>query len=746
MALYAHSLVGRPEIEWQILAAHLTNVSLLAHERAEKFGFGPLGRLVGLFHDLGKYSSAFQAYIKNSGESPDHSTAGAQMLMQAGFKGDDMVAAQLAAFCIAGHHSGLADRESSHASLNDRLKKPIPVLDPVWETELQIANGGLIPATFKPHQDRKTAGFQLAMLGRMIFSTLVDADFLDTEAFYAAAEGKPVDREWPELQTVLPRLLESYGREMAGKPADGKLNLLRADILHTVRSKATSPRGVYTLNVPTGGGKTLASLGFALDHVKVHGMKRIICAIPFTSIIDQTAAIFRKVLGDDVVLEHHSAIEQEDGKPVEGRDKLRLAMENWAAPVVVTTNVQLFESLFANRPSRCRKLHALANAVIILDEAQTIPLPVLRPCVAALDELARNYGATIILCTATQPALAAPVDGRRGFEGGFSPVPVELAPDPPALHRTLRRVALDVRKGPVSDAALVEELARHRQELVIVNSRKHALALYTAAKDAGLDGLMHLSTRQIAVHRREALDEVRRRLKAGNPCRVIATSLVEAGVDLDFPRVWRAEAGLDQIAQAAGRCNREARLTVEDSIVTVFQPEESKPPAEIRAFAEAMHRVAMRHTELFSPEAIADYFEEVYWQRGAKGLDRYEVADAFKLSTGSLMFSYQTVAEKFRLIESGMEPVVIPADEKAQDAIKGLVGEWLKPGAAARALQTYTVQVPPKARKRLIDNGRARFVDTAQQFAVLESPGLYTQELGLLWEDAEMLVIDDLIM
>lgn len=355
---------------------------------------------------------------------------------------------------------------------------------------------------------------------------------------------------------------------------------------HVRRGAATST-GLFTLTVPTGGGKTLASLGFALDHAKQHNLRRIIYAIPFTSIIDQSASVFRSVLGDEYILEHHSSLDEDTFKAREQRDKLRLAMEDWAAPVVVTTNVQLFESLFANRPSRCRKLHNLANSVIILDEAQTLPLRLLRPCLAALDELAKHYGATIVLCTATQPAL----DIREFKHGGLELAGRELAPDPKELAQKLRRVQI-VRGHELDDDNLVSALAEQEQAMIIVNTRKHALDLYKKAKQAGLDGVIHLTTRQYAAHRRGILDRVRLDLKEGRPCRLIATSLVEAGVDIDFPRVWRAEAGLDQIAQAAGRCNREGKYPVEQSLVTIFKAKDNKPPREVAQLAEDFGRMA----------------------------------------------------------------------------------------------------------------------------------------------------------
>jgi CRISPR-associated endonuclease/helicase Cas3 len=593
----------------------------------------------------------------------------------------------------------------------------------------------------------------------MVFSCLVDADYRDTEKFYAEAGGNSVDRHWPALTAIIDSLIARFDTHMADIAASSggsPLGRLRADILAHARGRGILPRGVFTLNVPTGGGKTLASLGFALDHARTHRMDRIVYGIPFTSIIDQTAVIFRDVLGEAHVLEHHAAIDhtRQDRKLPEQegerdlRDKMRLAMEDWAAPVVVTTNVQLFESLFANRPSRCRKLHNLVNAVIILDEAQTIPLPVLRPCVAALDDLVRNYGCSVVLCTATQPALAAP-----RFKGGFDLTKdTELAPDPAALARKLKRVTLTIRTEPVTDAELVKEIALIDQALVIVNSRRHALDLYKTAKAAGLADVVHLTTRQTAADRRRILAAIRHNLKAGRPCRVIATSLVEAGVDLDFPRVWRAQTGLDQIAQAAGRCNREGRRPIADSVVTVFTPAEAKPPPEIRPFIEAMQRVIPHHDDLFSPESIHSYFNEVYWQRGEKRLDqitvrgidgttdRISVLEAFLVGRSVLDFPYRAIAEGFRLIESGMEPVIVAVEDEPRSILARLRAGAITSGVAARGLQTFIVQVPPAWRRRLIDNGQAAYIaGYGEQFVELKNESLYTPETGLLWEEADIL-------
>lgn len=757
---YAHSTEREDRSDWQFLADHLRAVAELAGERGSKFGARKAAELAGWLHDLGKYSEAFQSYIAGRGGSVDHSTAGACEAIKRSGAGMDKLIAELVAYAIAGHHAGLPDRRGTSASLDTRVtERKIPALDLTWIGDVEADFQSLLPPNLALDRDR--AAFQLAFLGRMIFSCLVDADFLDTEHHYAKVSGNAVDRDWPTLKDNVDDLVSAFDaymdRKLAGIPEEARaapLNVLRRDILAHVRAKASMPRGVFTLEVPTGGGKTLASLAFALEHAKHWSMDRIVYAIPFTSIIDQTAQIFGDILNEGFVLEHHSQIETRSDRSEEADHcqdqlpeiKLRRAMENWAAPIIVTTNVQLFESLFAHRPSRCRKLHNLANAVIILDETQTIPLHVLRPCVAALDELVRNYGCTVVLCTATQPALLAPT-----FTGGFEKTN-ELAPDPAKLHDAFRRVTLRL-AGKLTDDALIAELGEVEQGLIIVNSRKHARALYLAAKTRGLEGLVHLTTRQTAADRKEILEAVRRRLRADEACRVIATSLIEAGVDVSFPRVWRAEAGLDQIIQAAGRCNREWELPKEDSFVIVFRPHEAKPPHEIAGFAAALSRIVPSHPDLFSQAAIETYFREVYWQRG-DGLDRIQVKNlngesvpgsvqkSFAVSGGATDFSYRTVGEAFRLIKDGMEPVIIAIDEEPKAILKAMRG-GMPAGTAARKLQRHLVQVPPRDRNILIENGHVAFVhgfDT--QFAVLKTENFYSREQGLVWERADELGIE----
>ena len=351
-----------------------------------------------------------------------------------------------------------------------------------------------------------------------------------------------------------------------------------------VAAKAGDPQGIFTLTVPTGGGKTLTSLRFALDHAKKHGLDRVIVVIPFTSVVEQSAAVYREALAPhaEQILEHHSAFEDDAREAAEdwrdGRSRLQLATETWEAPLVVTTAVQFFESLFAAKTSRCRKLHNIARSVVVLDEAQTIPLHLLRPCVAALKELQRNYQTTVVLCTATQPALAEdPADrarrpaDRRSFVGGFQNAR-ELAPDVDNLFRALNRVTIR-HVGVLDDAALAARMTSATQALCIVNSRAHARALYEAIKSLGA---YHLSTLMLPAHRHAVLQEIKACLKDGETCRVVSTSLVEAGVDISFPLVLRAEAGLDQIIQAAGRANRNGELGDRRGEVLVFKAEERR--------------------------------------------------------------------------------------------------------------------------------------------------------------------------
>ena len=737
-AYFAHSGDPSDQADWHPLAAHLQGTGAKAAGFLEAAGFEDFGRVAGLLHDLGKYTPKFQRRLEGDTGRVDHSTAGAQVAMER----FGPVIGKMLAFCIAGHHAGLANgvNGAQISSLNDRLKRQIDELDPAWRSEITI--GAIAKPPLVP-RSRATIGFSATFFIRMLFSALVDADFLDTEAYYDGLRGEKAARgghpALGQLRVQLDRHLKALARSAVASP----INELRAKILAHARAKATDPRGSFALTVPTGGGKTLTSLAFALDHATHHGLGRIIYVIPYMSIVEQTAAVFREALRSapnddaDFVVEHHSTFDEDRVSEREAREKLRLAMQNWDAPIIVTTAVQFFDSLFENRPSRCRKLHNIANSVVILDEAQTLPLQYLRPCVAALDELVRNWRASVVLCTATQPQLSKNDQLPEGFENLR-----ELAPEPKRLYEALKRTRI-VQRGPLSDSELAERLAECSQVLCIVNTRRHARELYETLQDS--PGTFHLSTLMCPIHRRERLDVIRDRLKAGAPVRLIATSLVEAGVDLDFPVVWRAEAGLESIIQAAGRCNREGRAKMAEVFVFSADGEGRQPPPELGQFADAARSVMRNHQDPSSLEAIRAYFRELYWSKGPDALDRKQLLDRINERASRLDFPFETVAREFQLIETPMLPVIVPysssgGHDRAKN-VKSLLDklEWAeRPGGIARDLQPYVVQVPPFARNALLAAGAVTTVQEerfADQFAVLANTDLYRLDVGLNWDD-----------
>lgn len=730
---YAHSTNAPDKSDWQTLESHLTAVGQMAAERAGRFGADTWGQAAGLLHDIGKYTLPFQQRLEGSPTRVDHSTAGAHIAIE---KYPQI--GHLLAYLIAGHHAGLANGldVGERTPLKYRLEAELPELDPIWQQEISLPSELVSPAHFQPRRDR--GHFQYAFLIRMVFSCLVDADFIDTENFYARHEqGVSHARGGGPGLNALCDSLDSY---LATFKADSDVNRLRSDILAHVRRQAELSPGKFTLTVPTGGGKTLASLAFALDHAIAHGMDRVIYVIPFTSIVEQNAAVFRRALGrygDAAVLEHHSTFDagSSHGKRSDHSsiDKLKRDSENWDSPIVVTTAVQFFESLFAAKTSRCRKLHNIANSVVILDEAQTMPLPLLRPSVAALDELALNYRASVVLCTATQPALAETNDPKRSFTGGLRDL-CELAPNPEELYRDLKRVTVR-HIGTLEDDSLRDELLATEQALCIVNNRRHARALFEAIADQ--PGAYHLTTSMCAVHRRQVLSEIRRTLEIGAPCRVVSTSLIEAGVDVDFPRVLRAEAGLDSIAQAAGRCNREGKRSATDSEVSIFATtnEEWAPPPELKQFAQVTREVLRSHgDDPLSLEAIDAYFRLLYWQQGLQQLDRHgllKLVESRRL--GGLPF--ETLERKFRMIENTQRAVIIPFDDVALDALKELsYAEGV--GGIARKLQPYMVQVPRQGFAALERAGAIAAIEPdkfGDQFMALINQDLYDERLGLNW-------------
>lgn len=687
----------------QTIGEHLRGTAEMAAKFAAAFGASEAGRFAALAHDIGKYAMAFQRRIRG-GPRCDHATAGAVECARRG--------ADWAACAVMGHHGGLPDVGSlddapGEPTYYGRLRKGllpggIPDYAPCWRGDLPRP-----PVLAGWGQDGVTDSF----LVRMLYSCLVDADFLDTERFMDPAR---VRGGYDELRVLLDRLNVYAERWSDPKTA---LNKTRWDILTACRDAAARPRGLYTLTVPTGGGKTAASLAFALAHAVKNGMDRVIYIVPYTSIIEQNAQVFREILGDNNVLEHHAGSLADMDENATPEQRMRaLATENWDAPLVVTTAVRFFETMYANRSSKCRRLHNLANSVLIFDEAQMLPVEHLKPCVAAIAQLVKNFRATAVLCTATQPAL------NMQFRP-YGLTPAELCPGAASMAGPFRRVTFRF-VGRMDTDALAAELSDRQQVLCIVNTRKEAAELFAALPQ---DGSFHLSTLMCPAHRRAVLDEIRKRLREGEPCRVVSTSLVEAGVDVDFPAVYRQMAGLDSVLQAAGRCNREGKRPVADSIVTVF--EGGKIPTLFQANVQAAREALKNGADPDAPEAVAQYFHSLFDLRGERSMDKCGVLDAFRRGIEGRSMPFRTVAERFHLIDDATKTVYIPWGEGAALTERLLAGERSR--ALYRQAGQYSVSVYEQHFKALTPALTCLDEDSA----VLNDRALYSDLTGLSLKD-----------
>lgn len=667
---------------------HLEGTARRAEEFAGVFSPG-WGRLAGLWHDAGKYRAAFQTRIGVDPETHvsgmvDHSSVGALLALER--------KVHPLALVIAGHHGGLGDLEK----VRTRLAEKRGLLGEV--------RGHGLPGWFEAEALPAAPGWvgsdkrKLALWVRMVFSALVDADFLDTERFYEGAE-----RELPRAELGV--LLERLGQHLAEKEGGARatpVNEMRARILRACREAAREAPGVFTLTVPTGGGKTLSSLEFALRHAIEHQLRRVIVVIPFTSITEQTAGVYRQALGEGNVIEHHSSVD-----PDRETRRNRLASENWDAPVIVTTSVQFFESLYANRPSRCRKLHRIGRSVVVFDEVQTFPAKLLEPIRDVLGNLVADYGVSAVFCTATQPALG--LDGAR-----------EIVPEVAREFAVVAgrcRVELP-REGEVAEwEELAGELQAREQVLAIVNRRDDAEKL---ARLTGED-CVHLSARMCAAHRSAVLEDVKRRLRTGERCRVVATQLVEAGVDVDFPEVFRAFAGADSLAQAAGRCNREGLL--ETGRVRVFFPP-SQPPAGILRTAAKTAEVMWKQglLDLKAPDTFTRYFEGLY--------GKVEQDPGVMAAERELCF--EQAAERFRMIEEKGEAVVSPYGEGQRRA-----EEIRRDGVSRqglRRLQPFVVNLYRQEIEELETAGAIERLDDRLWTVVTGFERVYGARFGFGWK------------
>ncbi|MBX9895406.1 MAG: CRISPR-associated helicase Cas3' [Nitrosomonas sp.] len=728
--IYAHS--ANDLGNWHPLKEHLTSVARIAKHFSSDMEWQDEAFLAGLLHDLGKYADRFQTRLKGLDSGLDHWSQGAWVAL------DKEHRAIAAALVIQGHHIGLQQGNPDalrrlnpiNLSQNHPLKLELSHAD-VAELKKRAEADGLEfqkPATTAVPVDKAEQIVASMLDVRMLFSCLVDADFLDTEAhFNGDANGKRFRPEGPKLGVASAlAALDSFMSASIrnGNQADENVLQVREKLWQEMINASSASNGLFTLTAPTGSGKTLAMLKFALEHVVANkNLKRIVLVVPFLTIIEQTARIYRAVFQgfpENYVLEHHSmaglgceraTTDAEDNKNNASERQRRLLSENWDAPIVLTTNVQLLESLFSNRPSSCRKLHNLMNSVILFDEAQSLPQHLAVPTLAALSHLSIAYRSSVVFATATQPAFdtlhqAVIKESPKGWQ------PNEIVRNNSSMFSQLKRVRVrwPVNGEKTSWNTLTQKLSEVKQVLCVVNLKRHAAELLDALKD--IEGVYHLSTNQCAEHRRVVLENVRTRLKAGKPCRLISTQCVEAGVDLDFPLVYRALAPLESIAQAAGRCNREGRMNTQGKLgeVIVFEPEEeiSRRCYPTYAYYQAAEKtrtlLKIHHGELDinNPELYREYYQQLY------DLTKPESQNE-RLREAITARDFAEVARLYKLIDHDAIQILVPWEGKldeftallAEADRKGISSGWMR-RAQSIAVSIYRPQAGHPAGSILI--------------------------------------------
>lgn len=708
----------------QLLLDHLTGVANMAEYFAADFRAEDFGRCVGMLHDIGKYSNRFQRYIRGEEKlkrgDVDHSSAGAIEAYHMSANAIGLIMS----YCISGHHSGLLDGGSKYddnesaATLWGRLNKEVEDYSS-YTNEIQISD-----KPQKPHISLITesinekGNFSLSFFIRMVFSCLVDADFLDTEKYMT--DGMQ-DRDAGEDIHSLKKKLDSFLNKNGYLKGKKGINKYRSDILKECIEEGKGDENFYTLTVPTGGGKTISSLAFALERAEKASKKRVIYVIPYCSIIEQTVDIFRHIFGENNVLAAYSNADYDD-------ENLRLSADNWNKPIVVTTSVQFFESFYSNRTSACRKLHNVADSVIIFDEAQLLPEFRLKPCIRVIEELGVNYGCVAVLCTATQPSLnqffeKVLINRKPGI------ILKEICADTKELFTVFRRVSFN-KIGKISDDELAEKLEDHEQVLCIVSTRKQAANLFKLLDG---DGIYHLSTLMTAEHRRRTLKDVRSRLQNNKRCIVVSTSLIEAGVDVDFPCVYKAETGLDSIIQAGGRCNREGGMDADRSIVYVFEPEDKyKTPRMLKRPLEVEQMVTNGEDDISSTDIIRKYFDTLHTieDSGQKsGLDADDIVGSFE-NAEKLSYPFDTIGRKFRMIDSDTYSVFIP-DERSDNIVWKLENDIMLTPDEYRHIGRCSVNIYENELNKI-----RNYVDQIddRSFILMDSD-LYDERMGLICDD-----------
>lgn len=746
------------ETDVQSLATHLSNVSSISSKFAGQFNNADWAYYAGLFHDLGKSDADWQKYLNGEkATSVNHSEAGAQYVYSRMNPKDPF--SKVIPYLIAGHHAGLPDWIAGSGNslkfilektdkdylekllLNSDIKElqnvEFPKSTPFGKNDLSKDN----PKELLEH-------FHLWI--RMLYSCLVDADFLDTEQFMTPDKSEMRGNYASFLD--LKQKFDLFMAEKSAKAISSKINTIRAEILKSCREKAKLPPGFFSLNVPTGGGKTLSSMAFALEHAVAHNKKRIIMAIPYTSIIEQTAKVYKYgtdnddeieklikenkcLFGEENVLEHHCNFDFDKEDESRILEKQRLATENWDAPIVVTTNIQLFESLFNAHPSSCRKLHNLVDSVIILDEAQMLPPEYLKSILSVLQGLVKCFGVTVVLCTATQPALEDEIGSDTAkFNGIPDKLITPIIDNPAELAEQLKRVEIntDYAKEKMTDwQQIADKLCEFDQVLCIVQTRKDCRELHQLMPK----GTIHLSALMCAEERSDVITEIKDKLRNGEPIRVISTQLVECGVDIDFPVVFRALAGMDSIAQSAGRCNREGKSKC--GSVYLFRPPKDPPAGLIRKGSDVTKELLELHDyELpLTPEIYKEYFIKYY--KKINDLDKCDFEGTMLEGRQDGKFQFRTLSDNYHLIDNAFQGTVYVhycSPKTGKDNLSLLM--TLKTGDVEkkifRKLGRYSVNLPLKEIKELVKTGRLEEPIEGIFMQSLDDENLYQAGLGFV--------------
>ncbi len=697
----------------QDLDVHGHHVGEMAGVFATHFGFRDIAYIMGLLHDKGKEQQKWQEYIQGSTgydtkfsnvkQGPHHAYVGA-CIAQKLYPN----LAPLIAQPIAGHHRGLYD----YCDYIEETKREIPK---------DVSIGKTVPCTFPNLTNLKK--HDLHHIIRMLFSCLVDADSLDTEAFMDPEHAKL--RGCHTTMVELKEKLEKHLQELKEKSTISEVNLIRDYVQKQCIRESNGGVGFYSLTVPTGGGKTLSSVLWALHHAIENHLQRIIIAIPYTSIIVQTASTLKSIFGEENVLEHHSNINPEDIEDKELRKRIQMATENWDYPIIVTTNVQFFESLFSNKRSDCRKLHNIVKSVVILDEVQTLPMGFYKPIVHTLDTLKRVFGTSILFTTASQPILSGRIEGsnpRAGFDA-LSDVH-EIIPDDAQLHKKLRRVKLNFMEGAKSYDEIAKEVSKYHRVLCIVNTRKDAKEIFERLPDEGIR--LHLSRMMCPAHISTTIQHIKEALGINDnkPIRVVATQLIEAGVDIDFPVVFRQEAGLDSILQAAGRCNREGKQERCNTYIFSLSKEHPLPPGFITQTNNARLNMGKGH-DWFSPEAMTCYFQQLHSR-----ISSFDISNIQEMLY-KCECEFEESSKKFHLIDDKTTSVIINWNKSLE-----LYQQLLFQGPSyflMKELAKYSVNIK-KNDFQLLNKAGAIENPFENIYAIL-NPNFYRKETGLTTEN-----------